>query len=108
LPCSIVAATSSLGAWSGSSDGIYHHDTRYLSRIELRLNSAPLLLLSSNVEDDNAVLTVDLDNPGMVSRGLRGELVHVKLGKFSGTRPNQEAVPRGSTASLLLLPFPLS
>ncbi len=72
-------------AWSGSSDGIYHHDTRYLSRLQLRLKSAPLLLLSSNVEEDNAVLTVDLANPGMVSRGLRGELVHVKLGKFSGT-----------------------
>jgi glycogen debranching enzyme len=69
-------------AWSGSSDGIYHHDTRYLSRLELRLNSAPLLLLSSNVEEDNAVLTVDLANPGMVSRSLRGELIHVNRLKF--------------------------
>ena len=69
-------------AWSSSSDGTHHHDTRYLSRIEHRLNSAPLLLLSSNVEEDNAALTVDLDNPGMVSRGLGSELVHVKLGNF--------------------------
>ena len=52
-------------------------DTRYLSRLKLRLNSAPWLLLSSNVEEDNAVLTVDLANPGMVSHGLGGELVHV-------------------------------
>jgi len=66
-------------AWSGGSDGTY---TRYSSRIEHRLNSAPLLLLSSNVEEDNAVLTVDLANPGMVSRGLGSELVHVKLGNF--------------------------
>jgi hypothetical protein len=77
-------------AWSGSSDGTHHHDTRYLSRIEHRLNSAPSLLLSSNVEEDNAVLTVDLANPGVVSRGLCGELVHVKLGNFCGRRPNQE------------------
>jgi hypothetical protein len=47
------------------------------AQLELRLNSAPLLLLSSNVEEDNAVLTVDLANPGMVSHGLGGELVHV-------------------------------
>ena len=60
-----------------SSDGIYHRDTRYLSRLELRLNGAPLLLLSSNVQEDNAVLSVDLANPGMPSRGLRGELIHV-------------------------------
>jgi hypothetical protein len=51
----IIAAT-------GSSDGIYHHDTRYLSSLELSLNSAPMLLLSSNVQEDNAVLTVDLAN----------------------------------------------
>jgi hypothetical protein len=73
LPCSIFVATSSLGGLERSSDGIYHHDTRYLSRLELRLNSVPLLLLSSNVVEDNAVLTVDLANPGMVSRGLRGD-----------------------------------
>ena len=47
----------------GSPDGIYHRDTRYLSRLELRLNDAPLLLLSSNVQEDNVVLTVDLTNP---------------------------------------------
>src|SRR5205823_11580712 len=60
----------------------YHHDTRYLSRLELRLNNAPLLLLSSNVQEDNAVLRVDLVNPGMASRGLRGELIHVNRLKF--------------------------
>ena len=41
-----------------------------------------LLLLSSNVQEDNAVLTVDLANPGMPSRGLRGELIHVNRLKF--------------------------
>jgi glycogen debranching enzyme len=40
------------------------------------------LLLSSNVQEDNAVLRVDLVNPGMASRGLRGELIHVNRLKF--------------------------
>jgi glycogen debranching enzyme len=69
----IIAAT-------GSSDGIYHHDTRYLSSLELSLNSAPMLLLSSNVQEDNAVLTVDLANARLVLHDgstLQGELIHV-------------------------------
>jgi len=40
------------------------------------------LLLSSNVQEDNGVLRVDLANPGMASRGLRGELIHVNRLKF--------------------------
>ena len=71
-----------INAVNGSSDGIYHHDTRYLSRLSLCLNDAPLLLLSSNVQEDNAVLRVDLANPGMPSRRLRGELIHVNRLKF--------------------------
>jgi glycogen debranching enzyme len=69
----------------GSSDGIYHHDTRYLSQLELSLNSAPFLLLSSNVQEDNAVLTVDLANPRLVLHGgvtLQGELIHVNRLKY--------------------------
>jgi len=72
-------------AASGSSDGIYHRDTRYLSQLELRLNNVSLLLLSSNVQEDNAVLTVDLANPGLVLRGritLHSELIHVNRLKY--------------------------
>jgi len=72
-------------AANGSSDGIYHHDTRYLSSLELNLNGAPMLLLSSNVQEDNAVLTVDLANPRLVLRGgftLQGELIHVNRLKY--------------------------
>jgi len=71
-----------INAVNGSSDGLYHHDTRYLSRLELSLDNAPLLLLSSNVQEDNAVLRVDLANPGMPIRRLRGELIHVDRLKF--------------------------
>jgi glycogen debranching enzyme len=72
-------------AGSGSSDGIYLYDTRFLSQLELRLNGAPLLLLSSNVQEDNAVLTVDLANPDLMSRDgiiLRSELIHVNRLKY--------------------------
>jgi glycogen debranching enzyme len=69
----------------GSADGVYHRDTRYLSRLELRLNDAPLLLLSSNVQEDNVVLTVDLSNPDLSLAGrnvLRGERIHVNRRKY--------------------------
>jgi glycogen debranching enzyme len=69
----------------GNSDGIYLNDTRFLSQLELRLNGAPLLLLSSNVQEDNAVLTVDLTNPELMSREgfkLHGELIHVNRLKY--------------------------
>jgi glycogen debranching enzyme len=69
----------------GSPDGIYHRDTRYLSRLELRLNDAPLLLLSSNVQEDNVVLTVDLTNPDPgegQGHVLRGERIHVNRRRY--------------------------
>ncbi len=72
-------------ATPGSSDGIYYRDTRYLSRLELRLNDAPLLLLSSNVQEDNVVLAVDLSNPDLNVGGrcvLRGERIHVNRRKY--------------------------
>src|SRR5512142_1434807 len=52
-----------LGAVPGAPDGLFHSDTRFLSHLELSLNGAQLLLLGSNIRDDNASLTVDLTNP---------------------------------------------
>ncbi|HYX82314.1 MAG TPA: glycogen debranching N-terminal domain-containing protein, partial [Gemmatimonadales bacterium] len=57
--------------------GIYHQDTRHLSRLGLRLGTYRPLLLSSTVKEDNALLTVDLTNPDV-------------------PQPNQAVVPRGS------------
>ena len=57
--------------------GIYHHDTRYLSRLVLHLGTYRPLLLSSTVKEDNALLTVDLTNPDV-------------------PQPDQSVVPRGS------------
>jgi glycogen debranching enzyme len=72
-------------AGPASPDGVYHRDTRYLSRFELRLNQAPLLLLSSNVQEDNVVLTVDLTNPDTGpgdGKILRGERIHVNRRRY--------------------------
>ena len=55
-----------IGASEGT-DGLFHRDTRFLSRLELRVNDAQPLLLGSNLRDDNAALVVDLTNPDMMS-----------------------------------------
>ncbi len=43
--------------------GLYHEDTRFLSRFTLGLGDERPLLLSSTVKDDNSLLVVDLTNP---------------------------------------------
>jgi glycogen debranching enzyme len=43
--------------------GMYHQDTRFLSRLALRLGSDRPQLLSSTVKEDNLLLAVDLTNP---------------------------------------------
>src|SRR5438067_11443926 len=62
----VVDAHGDIGASAGGGDGIYHRDTRYLSRFEMLINGMQLLLLGSNLRDDNAVLTVDLTNPDII------------------------------------------
>src|SRR2546423_4831405 len=57
--------------------GIYHQDTRFLSRLGLRIGPHRPLLLSSTVKEDNALFTVDLTNPDV-------------------PQPDQVIVPRGS------------
>jgi glycogen debranching enzyme len=52
-----------MGASAGGPDGLFDHDTRYLSRLELLINGMQPLLLGSGVRDDNLTLTADLTNP---------------------------------------------
>jgi glycogen debranching enzyme len=59
----VVDSYGDIGASGGGVDGLFHEDTRFLSRFELLINGAQPLLLDSNVRDDNSVLTVDLTNP---------------------------------------------
>ena len=48
-----------------SQFGLFHAETRHLSRLTLRLNNQQPLLLSSNIREDNAFLSVDLTNVDM-------------------------------------------
>jgi glycogen debranching enzyme len=59
----VFDAHGDMGATAEGPDGVFHSDTRYLSRLELLINGMQPLLLGSNVRDDNSVLTVDLTNP---------------------------------------------
>src|SRR6516162_10070433 len=59
----VVDSHGDIGVSIGGPDGLFHLDTRHLSQLELQVNGSQLLLLGSNVRDDNAVLSVDLTNP---------------------------------------------
>jgi glycogen debranching enzyme len=65
--------------------GLYHKETRYMSKWVLRLGNERPLLLSSAVREDNAALTVDLTNPDLGTDGRqfipRGTL-HIERTKF--------------------------
>ncbi|HEY4276484.1 MAG TPA: amylo-alpha-1,6-glucosidase [Rhizomicrobium sp.] len=65
--------------------GLFHKDTRHLSGIEFLIDGQRPLLLSSAVENDNVVLTVDLSNPDIYANGeivLPRETLHVRRSKF--------------------------
>jgi glycogen debranching enzyme len=69
----------------GGLEGLYHRDTRFLSRLRLFINDRTPLLLSSTVQNNNAVLDVDLTNPDL-ARGEKMEVprdtVHIGRMKF--------------------------
>ena len=74
-----------IGGEPGNPEGIYHRDTRVLSQLQLLLEEARPLLLSSVTQDDNAVFTADLSNPDLLEQGkiaLRRENVHLHRMKF--------------------------
>jgi glycogen debranching enzyme len=49
--------------------GIYHRDTRFISRLTMKLAGERPLLLSSSVKDDNTVFAVDATNPDIEQDG---------------------------------------
>ncbi len=49
--------------------GLYHDGTRFLSRLEMRVQGRRPILLSSTVREDNATLAVDLTNPDIIVDG---------------------------------------
>jgi len=63
----VLDSRGDIAAASGRSAGLFHLDTRYLSRLEVLVNGMPPLLLGSNLRDDNSALFVDLTNPDIIS-----------------------------------------
>src|SRR5882757_9009047 len=63
----VMDSHGDVGASAGGPDGLFHCDTRYLSRLELTINELQPLLLGSNLRDDNALLAIDLTNPDIFS-----------------------------------------
>jgi glycogen debranching enzyme len=65
--------------------GLFHQETRHISKLGLRIEGRRPLLLSSAIREDNVVLAVDLTNPDLemepgvlMSRGT----VHIHRAKF--------------------------
>jgi hypothetical protein len=76
----VLDAFGDIDGSDGSPDGLYHEDTRYLSRFELRLNDGRPMLLSSNPAEDSSLLTFDLANPDMIAADgsmLQRELIYI-------------------------------
>jgi glycogen debranching enzyme len=74
-----------MGGEPGNPEGLYNRDTRMLSQLQLLLEEARPLLLSSVTQDDNAVFTADLSNPDLLQDGkiaLRRENIHLNRMKF--------------------------
>ncbi len=61
-------------AMFATAEGLFHTDTRHLSRLSLRIQGERPLLLSSAVSVDNALLTVNLTNPDILTRGGEASL----------------------------------
>jgi glycogen debranching enzyme len=69
-----------VGASAGGTDGLFHCDTRYLSRLELLINGVQPLLLGSTLSDDNFLLTADLTNSDVVVDGhvvFQKDTIHI-------------------------------
>jgi glycogen debranching enzyme len=67
-----------------SPQGVFHHDTRFLSRLHFMLEGRRPLMLSSTVQPDNVTLDVDLTNPDIFADGelrLAKDTFHVARAK---------------------------
>jgi glycogen debranching enzyme len=68
-----------------SPGGIFHHDTRFLSRLLLAIEGRRPLILSSTVQPDNVLLDVDLTNPDIFKGDelvLAKDTFHIARAKF--------------------------
>jgi len=81
----VIDSHGDIGASPDGPDGLFHADTRFLSRLELLMGGMQPLLLGSNLSDDNSLLTVDLTNPDISVDGraiLRRGTLHIVRSVF--------------------------
>jgi glycogen debranching enzyme len=72
-------------AFAPSQFGLFHAESRHLSRFAMRLNQQQPLLLSSTIREDNAFLSVDLtnlDSPLNGEEDLPRGTVHIFRSQF--------------------------
>src|ERR1700709_1423257 len=76
----VLDSHGDIGASAGGPDGLFNAAPRYLARLELVLDDVQLLLLGSNLRDDNSALTIDLTNPDVYRDGrivLQKDILHI-------------------------------
>lgn len=64
------------------AQGLFYKGTRYLNRLELRLNNKRPVLLSSSIKSENEVLSVDLTNPDLVKCNMKENSLHISRQQF--------------------------
>ncbi|ATB27331.1 amylo-alpha-1,6-glucosidase [Melittangium boletus] len=80
--------SGNIRALGRQEQGVYHEGTRFLSRLELRVNGQRPLLLSSSVVQGNTLLAVDLTNPDIRVGGkvvIPHGSIHIFRARFLGS-----------------------
>ncbi len=62
--------------------GIYHQGTRFINKLELRVNGHKPLLLSSAIKESNQELSVDLTNSAFEDCELAENTIHISRSQF--------------------------
>ncbi len=65
--------------------GIYHKDTRYIHLLDLTIGAKRPTLLSSNIKEENEILSVDLANPSIFlddGQQLESSAIHLHRSQF--------------------------
>ena len=79
------AVADAHGNITGDGDGLFHDDTRLLSRFTLSLAGRPLELLGGALSDDNVVFTANLTNrplPPIGGQSTRQGIIHVERSRL--------------------------
>lgn len=64
--------------------GLYYQGTRFVSDMQFRINGYRPVLLSSNIKDENEILSIDLSNPPFADNDTSTDkgVLHISRNKF--------------------------